>query len=255
MNFKEFVDKGQTQVQAHKSDILFGMGLGFMFVAIGKAINDGPKAVQLLEERKTEENTDELTRAEVIQTTWQCYIPTAIATMLSIACFAESKSITAKRNAALATACTLSETALKEYIEKTKEVIGEKKEQEVRDAIAKDHVERHPISSSEVFLSNTGDTLCYDGITCRYFMSDKVTLEALANELTSRVRKEGCVLLNDYFYEINLKSSSIGDLLGWEGEDSEIKFIFSSQITDDGRPCLVVDFEYPPQYVTDYYYR
>lgn len=57
-------------------------------------------------------------------------------------CLIGASSVNLRRNAALATAYTLSESALKEYREKVVETIGEKKEQAVQDAVAKERTSK-----------------------------------------------------------------------------------------------------------------
>ena len=40
------------------------------------------------------------------------------------------------------------------------ETIGEKKEQTVRDAVAKERLEKNPVENKEVIVTAKGDTLC-----------------------------------------------------------------------------------------------
>ena len=56
------------------------------------------------------------------------------------------------------------------------------------------------------------------------------------------------VSLNDFYSELDLKLSNNGYELGWKLDDGLIEVDFSSQISDDGRPCLVIDYLVAPRY-------
>ena len=235
-------------ITKHSPEILTGIGIAGMITTTIMAVRATPKALILIEERKEEIDVDKLTPIELIKTTWKCYIPAAITGGLSIICLIGASSVNARRNTALATAYTLSESALKEYQEKVIETIGEKKEQTVRDAIAKDRIDKNPVSSREVIITEKGNTLCYDTISGRYFKSDIDKLKKAENELNRRMRDEMYISLNEFYYEIGLNSISIGDDLGWNIDRGYIELNFSSQLSDDGNPCLVIDYQVAPRY-------
>lgn len=243
------ISKGiRGAITKHSPEILTGIGIAGMITTTIMAVRATPKALILIEERKEEIDVDKLTPVELIKTTWKCYIPAAITGSLSIICLIGASSVNARRNAALATAYTLSESALKEYQEKVIETIGEKKEQTVRDAIAKDKIDKNPVSSREVIITEKGNTLCYDAISGRYFKSDIDKIKKAENELNRRMRDEMYISLNEFYYEIGLNPIKIGDDLGWNIDHGYIELNFSSQLTDDGNPCLVIDYQLAPRY-------
>jgi hypothetical protein len=238
----------RTSISKHSPEILMGIGIAGMVTTTVMAVRATPKALILIEDKKTENDVDKLTPVETIKATWTCYVPAAITGGLSIICLIGASSVNARRNAALATAYTLSESALKEYQEKVIETIGEKKEQNVRDAIAKDRIDKNPVSSREVIITEKGNTLCYDAISGRYFKSDIDKLKKAENELNRRMRDEMYISLNEFYYEIGLNPTSIGDDLGWNIDHGYIELNFSSQLSDDGNPCLVIDYQVAPRY-------
>lgn len=243
------ISKGiRGAITKHSPEILTGIGIAGMITTTIMAVRATPKALILIEERKEEIDVDKLTPIELIKTTWTCYIPAAITGGLSIICLIGASSVNARRNAALATAYTLSESALKEYQEKVIETIGEKKEQTVRDAIAKDRIDKNPVSSREVIITEKGNTLCYDAISGRYFKSDIDKIKKVENELNRRMRDEMYISLNEFYYEIGLNPISIGDDIGWNIDRGYIELNFSSQLSDDGNPCLVIDYQVTPRY-------
>lgn len=241
-----------AKIGKRSPEILTGIGIAGMIATTVLAVQATPKALQLLEEKREEESCETLTAAEVLKTTWKCYIPAAVTGVMSVVCIVGASSVHVRRNAALATAYTLSETAMREYKDKVIETIGEKKEQAVRDAIAKDTIDRNPVSKNEVIITEKGNTLCFDPITSRYFKSDIEKLRRAENELNRQLLNDGFVSLNDFYYEIGLSNIAIGDDLGWDTRDNLITLNFSSQLAEDGTPCVVLNFAVSPKY--DYYH-
>lgn len=246
--FKGIIHGVRTAMQKHSPEILTGIGIAGMITTVIMAVRATPKALILLEEKKTEKESDKLTVPETVKTAWTCYIPSAIVGSVSIMCLVGASSVNVRRNAALATAYTLSESALREYQEKVVETIGEKKEQAVRDAIAKDKLDKNPVTRREVIITTKGDTLCYDAISGRYFKSDIEKIRKAENELNRRMRDEMFISLNDFYYEIGLSGTDLGDELGWNIDRGYIDLDFSSQLADDGTPCLVIRYSLSPQY-------
>lgn len=238
----------RTGMKRHTPEILTGVGIAGMVTTTVMAVRATPKALILIEEKKEEIDVDELTAMETVKTAYKCYIPAAITGAASVACLVGASSVNARRNAALAAAYTLSESTLKDYQEKVIETIGEKKEKSVRDAIAKDKMEKDPVTNREVLITGKGKTLCYDAVSGRYFECDIDLIKKTEAKLNTRIRDEMYISLNDFYYEIGLTSVRLGDELGWNINDGYIELDFSSQLAEDGRPCLVVDYLVAPRY-------
>lgn len=264
-NLSVIVRSIQSGLHKHSPEILTGVGIAGMITTTVLAVRATPKALILMEEEKRSRNSelfeeakknrqencarvDRLKPVEVIRTTWPCYIPAVVTGVLSVSCLIGASSVNVRRNAALATAYSLSESALKEYQEKVVESIGEKKEQEIRDSIAKDKLKRDPVVNKEVIVTGRGETLCYDTITSRYFKCDIEKLRRVENELNKRLLSEMYISLNDFYYEIGLHTTDVGEDLGWNIGDGLINLEFSSQLAEDETPCLVVGYRVAPRY-------
>ena len=188
---------------------------------------------------------------DLFKATWKCYIPAAVTSVVSIACLVGASSVHIKRNAVLATAYQLSETALTEYKEKVIETIGEKKEEVIRDKVNKDRIEKNPVSKNNVIITDKGNTLCYDHMSGRYFKSDIDKINKAVNVINNRILHDFYASLNDLYSELGLYTVSLGDKLGWNSDMGLIEVEFSSQLADDGTPCLVMDFNKAPKYDYD----
>lgn len=248
----------QMAAKRHSPEILTGIGIAGMITTAVMAVRATPKALQMIEEAGYKKGSDKnpiedmeftpLTPIETVKAAWKCYIPSAVVGGVSIACLVGASSVNANRNAALATAYALSESTLKEYQEKVVEKLGKKKEQEVRDDIAKDYVDRNPVSKSEVIITEKGNTLCFDKLSGRYFKSDMDTLKKAENELARQMRYDSYVSLNEFYDLIGLDHIDIGYDLGWNIDRGYIELEFSSQLASDGTPCLVMSYRVAPQY-------
>lgn len=238
----------KTAIKKHSPEILTGIGIAGMITTTVMAVRATPKALILIEERKEKIGAEKLEAMDMIKTAWACYIPAAITGTLSVACLIGASSVNARRNAALATAYTLSESALKDYQGKVIEMFGDKKNEAVKDAVAKDKVEKNPVITREVIITEKGNTLCYDAISGRYFKSDIEKIKKAECELNRQMLDDMYVSLNDFYYEIGLDSVKLGDELGWNVDSGYIDLSFSSQLASDGTPCLVIDYSVAPRY-------
>lgn len=238
----------KTAIKKHSPEILTGIGIAGMITTTVMAVRATPKALILIEERKEEIGAEKLEAMDMVKTAWACYIPAAITGTLSVACLIGASSVNARRNAALATAYTLSESALKDYQGKVIEMFGEKKNEAVKDAVAKDKIEKNPVVTREIIITEKGNTLCYDAISGRYFKSDIDKLKKAAGVLNRQMLDDMYVSLNDFYYEIGLDNVKLGDELGWNVDSGYIDLSFSSQLASDGTPCLVIDYNVAPRY-------
>lgn len=233
-------------------EILTGIGIAGMITTTILAVRATPKALELIEEQKEEESVDELSSFEVVKVAWKPYIPAMVTCVASTACLIGASSVNTKRNAALATAYKLSETALSEYRDKVVETIGEKKERIVRDKVAEERVKKNPVSKNEVIITGNGKTLCFDPISGRYFMCSIETIKKAENTLNKQMLHDisGYVSLNEFYDELGLDHTSVGNDLGWN-TNQLIDIDFSSQLNDNGEPSVVLDYLVAPK--CDYY--
>lgn len=239
-------------LERHAPEILTGIGVAGMVTSTVLAVKATPKACLLINDRKDELEVEKLPVTELVKTTWKCYIPAVVTCGASIACLVGASSVNFKRNAALATAYKLSEAALSEYKDAVIETIGEKKEQSVRDKVAEERIKKNPVSKSEVIVTGNGTTLCYDPVGNSYFKSSIQQIESAKNKLNARMLSENYVSLNDFYDELGIGPTKLGDDLGWDiYKDGLIDIAFSSRLAEDGTPCLVMDYSIAPRY--EYY--
>lgn len=243
------------RLDVHKNapTILTIAGVSGLITTTVLAVRVTPKALELIEEakkvRKATDQPEEMTKLDVVKTTWKCYVPVAVSGTVSAACIIGANSINGRRNVALATAYSLSESALNEYKNKVVETIGEKKEKElIHDEIMKDRIKENPPKNNQIIVVGNGDSLCYDALTARYFRSSIEKIKGAINDLNYTMMTEMYIKLNDFYEAVGLPYAEVGDYLAWDIEDGKIEPILTSQLTDDGTPCLAIGFTVPPRY-------
>lgn len=245
--------KGGQFIGKHSPLILTILGTGGVITTTIFAVKATPKAMLLLEEKKKEAGQEELGKMDTVKTCWKVYIPTGLMALATIGCFLGAQGINMKRNAALASLYSITEHTLKEYQAKVIEQIGENQEKKVRDAVAQTKMDKQPASSSEIIITGSGYYLCYDAFSGRYFQSDIEKLRRIENDVNRELIQSMYISLNEVYDMIGLKRINIGDEIGWS-VDEPIEFTFGTHLTDDGKPCLVMDYSAYPRHNFDKMY-
>ncbi len=255
---KSFVYTLGKTAAKHAPEVLTGFGIAGMFTSVVLAIRATPKAMRIIEdERKRGAEAFEgyeVPKENVPALVWKCYIPTAAVCLGAVICFISANAVHAKRSAALTAAYALSESALFDYRQKVTDTIGEKKEELIHAAVVQDKMNKQPPAKSEVIITGTGDTLCFDAFAGRYFHSDKAKIDRAVNDLNRMILSEDFASLNDFYDLIGLKHTELGDSLGWNSKHrGYVDVRFSSHLTEDDRPCLAISFTVAPKYEYDSY--
>lgn len=174
---------------------------------------------------------------------WQLYIPTAISAGITVSSIILASRVSSKRTAAITAAYSISEKAFAEYKDKIAEKFGEQKEQTVRDEIAQDKVTENPPVDKSVIITGTGNVLCCELETGRYFNSDMETLRKAQNDVNAKLLREMYATLSDFYYLVGLPYTSHSSDIGWES-DRQMELIFSTVMSEDDRPCIAFDYNY-----------
>ena len=249
-NLSAFVKQVRLGMLKRAPEILTAVGITGMITTTVLAVKATPKAIRLLDKKKEELETDSLTPAEVVKTTWKCYIPAAVVGATSIGCMIGATTTNSRRNAALAAACKISETAFTEYREKVVETVGEKKEREIREKVSQQKVDDHPVSQSQVYITDMGETLFCEPVSKRYFKHDITKIKKIINELNRQMMYDmgGSISLTDFYYEIGLERTGVSDYIGWNIVDGLIDIDLNPGKDENDNPCLILDYVRPPKH-------
>lgn len=186
-----------------------------------------------------------LSKKQKVQLLWKVYIPPVAMGTITIVSIVGANRIGTKRAAAVAAAYSLSEKAFSEYREKVAEKFGESKAQGVRDDLARDYVRDNPPQESNVVIVGSGEVLCCDLFSGRYFNSAMEELKKAQNDTNYQIIADGYASLTDFWCRVGLPRTAISDEIGWN-QDKELQLEFTTVLSEDGRPCIAYTFRSNP---------
>ena len=250
LNFAKAINDAKRLVVKHSPEILTGIGIAGMVTSTVLAVKATPKAVRLMEEARHEQEVEKLSPVETVKATWKCYIPAAVSGIGGAACIIGAQAVNMKRSAALLAAYKLSETALVEYKDQVIETLGEAKEKVIQEKVDEKKVEAARIEEREIIRTKRGNTRCYDPLSDRFFYSDLEIIRRAENTINERLLHSICgeATVNDFYDELDLPHTDLGDEMGWN-TDRLAKLHIGSMVADDGNPVIVVGHERPPRYL------
>lgn len=225
--------------------ILTGMAVGGLVTTVYLALQAKPVADQKIFDASYNLETEEvidLTTQEKFKLVWKDYAPVLVSGVFTASCIIGIHSVHSRRAATMLSLYSLTESAFKEYKDKVVETFGEKKEEVVRETIAKDRIEANPADNTQVIITGKGEQLCYDMYSGRYFRSDIETIRKSMNDLNQEAIHNFYVPLNMFYSSIGLPETRLGDEVGFNSNNlMEIKF--TSHLNEEGQACLAIDFD------------
>lgn len=252
---------GQNMWKKNSSTIMATIGIVESINACRKFMKAKPVADELLKKahRDREEDYEDMGRAKQIFEDAKIVAPvyaSAVASeAITIGCFCGMHHVNtkaAKQYGMLAAAYDIARQENRDYKEATKEVLSRSKEAEVRSKVAEKKMKRNPPSDKIDNEAYMGDMdLCYDALSKRYFRTTMERIGQIEKKLSLDLAKGyvETVTINDIYWELDDGRGEIGplkglgDYFGWVPEDEEVKIPVSSQITPNGKLCLVIDMD------------
>ena len=207
------------------------------------------KAAEIIREAEAERETKgdpELDNWDKVDLVWREYIPAAGIAAMTVSAIIGANHISTKRVAAFASAYSMAEKGFNQYKDKVLEKVGEKKEGEIRDEVARQHLKDHPYSRSPIIITGHGDHLCFDSYSGRYYQSDIERVKSAVNDINYQVHAQDSASLSDYWALIGLEPTQVSDDIGWT-PDRKLDIHYTSELTKEGVPCLVTTFLNTPK--------
>ena len=258
---KDLFNKALNFTKEHNPEILVGLGVVGMMSSTVLAVKATPKALDIMEDKKADMGVTYLTRKEIALATWKLYAPSVGVGLASAACIILGTSKSIKRNTALATVYALSESTLREYQSKAKEMLGEEKAAELDREVAKSRVRKREVTtivesegSEYIHYTGNGDTLVYDSLSGRYFRSSMNSIESAVNSINKSLLNDYIMTLNEFYNELGVPTIGAGSLIGWKSDKELLEVSFESDVDQHGNPYLILSYRNRPIPVYDYHY-
>ena len=241
-----------TAFSNQKSNLLVGAAMiGVGFVAYFAA-TETPEVNEKLEEKKQQKGED-LTVGEKAMIMVPGYRKTIATSAGTIAAIGLAHKCDLDKIALYSGAYKIANDKLNALNDKVEEELGVRKKQKIKDSIREDYVRKNPPSENLIINTGKGVTLCLDKYSGRYFYSDAEAIRRAQAEALVKFREQGFLSLNDWYDLIGLDCIPLGDGYGWADNRDIFDLDFTSTLTDDNRPVLVVEFYTDP--IPEYKYR
>ena len=233
-------------VSENSPTIFAGLGIAFGLGSVAFAVKGTVKSYDQVKNKESAERVL-LNKKEVVKLVWKNYIPTVALSAASVACIISSVHISARRLTIMAAAYATSNDSFKEYKEKAHELLGDKKEEEIRSGIDSDIVKKTPPTVNHIHDAVGGGVLCLDKYSGQYFYSDADTIKKVVNHLNNLMLHDFYVSLNDLYTELGIEQCKFGDDFGWNVREGDlIEAEFTTQLSEDDTPILVLDYTVSP---------
>lgn len=243
---KLMLEEIKKKLSNNAPEILVGFGLVGFATSTVMAVKATPRALKLIDEERDireENNESDMTKMDIVKVAWKPYIPSIASYVLSTACIFGSSSIISKRNTAIVTAYKLTEKAYCEYKDAVIEQIGSTSEREIVEKMNTKKMNDTPYS--ETLVMGDGDSIVYDSLSGRYFRTTLLAVEKSVVDMNFRILNDMYVSVNDFYEMLGIDFVSTGFDMGWN-IDNKLEVYYSSRITEDGKPCIVLNYENQP---------
>lgn len=260
------VSKAVNFADEHQREIMLGGAIAGTVVTAVLSWKAGIKADKVLEKQRVkmeglkyiEESDEELYKEEKKKVTVETIkqlapivAPPALAAAGTIISVVAGYKVASTQIATLSALYSMSEKALADQLEKTKEIVGPKKAQEIADAITDKKVKETPIDKNTIINTGKGTTLCLDDMSGRYFYSSAEEIKKACNTINKRMMDEYYISLNELYDELGLPEITLGEDVGFNIDDGliDIDHILGATLHNNETPVLVLNYDISAKYM------
>ena len=224
--------------------ILTGISIVNSVASVIFAVKGTVVAVRIIDDRNAKIEKGEIPKPERpkwenVKAVWKCYVPTLACLTVSIGTSVKGMEISTARTAVATTACKLTEQAFEEYRNETINKIGEEKEKEIRQDIAKRNAEEsHENAQKTLIISSYDKVLIFDDITGQLFWDTPEGVKNAINHINYELSHGYRDYISVMEYADTLGLESHDEERGWNICDGMLELIFEPDTTKEGRPCL-----------------
>lgn len=232
--------------------ILAGLAVGGLITTVIFAVRATPKINDILEEAKEEDKP----KAEIAKEVLPVLAPTLVMGAATTACIIGGNRISNKRIAALSAAYSIAEASTKQWVEKTQEVVGDKKTTAIHDKVCEERVKANlnpeALDRGE-YIPDTGygNVICMDSFSGIIFRCSPERIKKIINEANAQMNagSKEHTTLNELYKDMGVPTQLLpkfGDQFGFNRCDGLIDFWDSSCLTENSYPVYVIDWKGSP---------
>lgn len=247
MNIPALLDSFGRSIRTNSPQILSGLAVAGVvstgYLAHRAGFNFADFAYKHSLDRENEEGP---TAKEIVDSNWKYYLPPLLTGLATVACVIGAHTVHQRRQTALISMVALSERALSEYREKTREVVGDKRADEIQEKAVQAKMDRNPdVEGSTIILS--GEQIrAYDVWSDRYFTTDVEAVKKAMNDINAYAFHNMYASLNMFYGKLGLADIPMGHDFGWN-MDYPLELMLSYHGDERGRPYMSIDFRHKPR--------
>jgi len=234
-------------------EILAALALAGVIKTAVDSFKAGPEAKKIirqakdkldLAESKEEEREIKIVAAKQLA---RRMTPVVLDVALTGAAIVGSNRISNKRIVLLSAAYKMSETSLDSMNKKVREVLGDKKANDIRQSIAKEKFkeENEKHKDDTIIMTGDGHVICMDLYSEQKFYSNAQKIGAVINKLSARCLIERYITLNELYSELGIRSKRFGEEFGWNIDDiieGQLPIYIGAELDENNQPVLTIDY-------------
>lgn len=242
MNFDKFIFDTKKSLSKHAPAICTATGIVSMFVGAVLAVRATKPALKHIEEADIPEDASKKERAVgTFKAVWKDYTPAAICEIGGAALLIGSSRAYANRNANLANALYISETAYRNLQDKLDEKLTKKQVNEIRDSLAEDKVRENPPENNTIIITDNGKHLFFDAMTGQYFRSSFEAVHRAVNDVNAAINRELYVQANVLITEWGEIPCKTFEKMYWE--TGEQVYLRETTMTMHGQEVTCLEYD------------
>ena len=148
-----------------------------------------------------------------------------------------------KEIATLTAICATQASKNATYEKKVRELFGDEKAAEIENAVIEDRLHQPETMDTAIYTGH-GNILCYEPFCGHFFYASQAYILKAALELDKCAKNysQDYIELNDWFCELRLPESDVGNDFGWpyNPDDVTIDVSFDHGLTPEGLPYLKI---------------
>lgn len=238
-------------IKENRIECKIGLGCFLSLAAFVSGVCVAPKALDVLDELKEEHKDDEDRKGfakDVVKKVGPMVAGPVILEAAALGCIISGTKDSFAANAALAAAYSLSESAYRDYREKTKQIVGDRKELQIREEVSRELGKRAKYNPSAVVDTGYGSSLMYDTLSQTFIRSGINIIDKKANEANKRLFTgyESYITVNEWLYELGIEP--MGNVTGnlCFTSDRSIEPYYTASILEEGKEYIIINYRIEP---------
>lgn len=174
------------------------------------------------------------------------FVPPVLLGIATIAAIVMANRMSAQKAAALAAAYGISQKQLEEYKAKLQEKLTLKKYEEARAEIQQDRADANPVNTQrDVVIIGSGEVLCYDSYSDRYFKSSVENIRKAENVVHREIMLGNECSLQTFYDELEIPPTAVSKEVGWN-LNHPCNVLIDAIVSDDKTPVIAIEFQELP---------